>query len=263
MRLAVESTFESWLLGKRLAESTIMEYRRTIDRARRIAAGEGLDIDTLDSHATRWLAEQVPRSTRKALRSALSHYWPMVGYDGPLDAILVDTESDIDTYKGLSESDAARIERQARQSDEGLVVLVGLYLGLRRSEIAALRWEDFDGGLEWVRILGKGRRRRTLPVHRDLVPALDGGDGWVFPGRKGHIHVGTIYTWTDRVAAAAGVGHVHPHALRHTCLSRLYRATNDLRLVQRFAGHSTSMTTERYTHISRDDLAGGIGKLTY
>jgi len=256
--------FESFLFGRRLSDMTVIEYGRAVKRVSRIVGEQGWNLESLTNDQTRWLAHQIPPSTRKNVRSALIHYWRMVGYDGPVDAILVDTDPTIGLYKGLSEDDTIRIEAVARQRDDGLPILIGLYLGLRRSEIAQLRWDAFSDG--WVTVNGKGRRKRTLPVHPKLARELPGGYGWVFPGPWGktpHVHDSTIYGRISRVAEAAGIGRIKPHALRHTCLTRLYRATGDLRLVQLFAGHSSSVQTETYTHVFADELADGVLKLDY
>ncbi|MBA7619138.1 Tyrosine recombinase XerC [subsurface metagenome] len=65
-----------------------------------------------------------------------------------------------------------------------------------------------------------------------------------------------------RLAAAAGIRrHVHPHLLRHTALTSLYDRTRDLRLVQEVAGHASSRTTERYTHVHPVAIAVAMGAL--
>lgn len=63
-----------------------------------------------------------------------------------------------------------------------------------------------------------------------------------------------------RLATKAGIGRrVHPHMLRHTALTALYDKTQDLRLVQTVAGHTTSRMTERYTHVHPRALAEAMG----
>lgn len=250
--------FEAWLSGRRLGDSTIREYVRTIRRVERIVTGQGWGLE-LTADQARWLTDHIPPSTIKNTRSALIHYWRFLNYDGPVDSILVPTETGLDVYKGLTEAEANRLEYQAERMDDGLPVLLGLYLGLRRSEIVALRHEDFNG--QWVQIHGKGRRNRTLPLHPNLQ--LPEGSGWLFPGRNGHAHHSMVYKWVNLVAEAAGIGRIKPHALRHTCLTRLYRQTNNLRLVQRFAGHASSTTTERYTSVFSDELAAAVTLLDY
>ena len=66
-----------------------------------------------------------------------------------------------------------------------------------------------------------------------------------------------------RLAAIAGLDrHVHPHLLRHTALTSLYDRTRDLRLVQEVAGHASSSTTERYTHVHPVAIAAAMGALS-
>ncbi len=66
-----------------------------------------------------------------------------------------------------------------------------------------------------------------------------------------------------RLAAIAHIGrHVHPHLLRHTALTSLYDRTRDLRLVQEVAGHASSATTERYTHVHPVAIAAAMGALS-
>lgn len=63
-----------------------------------------------------------------------------------------------------------------------------------------------------------------------------------------------------RYAQQAGInGRVHPHMLRHTALTNLYEKSNDLRLTQLVAGHSTSRMTERYTHVRPVSVARAFG----
>lgn len=65
-----------------------------------------------------------------------------------------------------------------------------------------------------------------------------------------------------RLAVAAGIRQrVHPHLLRHTALTALYDRTRDLRLVQDVAGHASSRTTERYTHVHPVRIAVAMGAL--
>lgn len=254
--------FEEWLLGHKLSDNTVNQYLGVIRRTRTLVVEQGWDLSTLTARQVRWLADAYPQSRGSLvqLRAALSHYWKMIGYDGPIDALVPPTETGPTFYRGLDDSKADRLEAYARDHD-GLVVLVGLYLGLRRSEIAGLRWSDFTPDLEWVRVRGKGRKTRTIPVSHTLE--LEPTGEWVFPSRHGHISDSTAYARIRRMGVDAGIGPIKPHALRHTCLTRLYRKTNNLRLVQEFAGHSSSSTTERYTWVGEAEMRQAIEGFRY
>jgi site-specific recombinase XerC len=77
-----------------------------------------------------------------------------------------------------------------------------------------------------------------------------------FPTLKGtRIHGQALREMMKRRGAKAGIAKgVHPHMLRHTYATELYRETKDIRLVQKALGHAALSTTMIYTHIVDDDM---------
>lgn len=257
--------YEEWLLGEGLEDSTIMNYRGKLDRVYALVSEQGWEIEALTASQLRWVADQFPqtRSTLGQLKAAMRHYYLSIETQAPVGAIRLPKRGGVDDYKGLEDDEAAALETAALgdAGDAGRAVMALLYLGLRRGELVRIHSDDFKG--DWVDILGKGNKRRWVPVHPTIRHALP-DDGWMFPGRwSGHVHHGTVYLWVQRIADEAGLGHVHPHALRHTCLTRLYEQTGDIRLVQAFAGHSDPATTAKYTRVARNRLAEAVVKLDY
>ncbi len=106
--------------------------------------------------------------------------------------------------------------------------------GARRAEIAGLRWTpaddetndvDLDRGL--LRVMGKGRRERVLPVGAKTIKALDryirlrarhpsAALPWLWLGRKGRMTETGIFQVIRRRGREAGLGEIHPHQLRHS-----------------------------------------------
>lgn len=142
-----------------------------------------------------------------------------------------------------------------------VIVRCFLFTGARLSELAQLTYDDIDLELSMIRILGKGRRERFVPVHPQLVDDLAAlaGAGPLFPSRKG----GPL--------SAAGIGEMFrkfvqgqlevcctPHQLRHTFATELRRQGVDLRVIQRLLGHAKLDTTAIYTQVYPDDLTGAI-----
>ncbi len=135
--------------------------------------------------------------------------------------------------------------------------------GLRVSELTGLDWTHLDGESGAVRVLGKGRKERIVPVGRPALQALesyrtaclhaglDARRGAVFRNARG----GRLTSRSvDRlmgpyVAASGSPAKATPHALRHTFATHMLGAGADLRAIQELLGHASLSTTQRYTHV--------------
>ena len=138
--------------------------------------------------------------------------------------------------------------------------------GLRVSELCGLDLGsvDFTGGL--VRVLGKGRKERIVPLHPRGLDALhqwleDGREDVMRddspPGALFYNHRGRRLGPRDvrRILdARVARGHIHPHALRHTYATHLLEGGADLRVVQELLGHESLTTTQLYTQVSKSRL---------
>lgn len=135
--------------------------------------------------------------------------------------------------------------------------------GLRASELLAMRMEDFpDRSLSSIRVLGKGRRERILPLWKETQAALrawlavrPGGQGpELFLSRDGKrmSRDGFAYRLQLHVTKAAKTvpsitgKSVTPHVLRHSCAMHTLQATGDVRKVALWLGHASIQTTEMY-----------------
>ncbi len=159
---------------------------------------------------------------------------------------------------------AGRLERPMPQRDIALFeVLYGC--GLRISELCGLNASDLDLAGGWLRVLGKRKKQRQVPVPRSALEALErwmearrpaAGEAAVFLNRRGR-------RLTDRGArgivklyavALAGDAGLHPHSLRHAYATHLLTAGADLRAIQELLGHASLSTTQKYTQLSLGDL---------
>lgn len=250
------------LLGLGLAPRSVSLYVRTIQSAERyfVAAGWELAQATAGQVATYSATKPLTFASRSLIRVALAHYWEIVGHPSPpLRAVRCPPKPAM-VCKALDEDDARLLAKvaRARGDRKGLAVMLGMYEGMRREEIATARWDGIIGS--WWTVIGKGAKSRTIPVH-DVVadaliefPHLPGP--YIFPGRvgDGHVSPASIWNWVREVADDAGIGLVRPHWLRHTALATQNDLVGDLRAVQTFAGHARSSTTEGYTRASKAAL---------
>jgi integrase/recombinase XerD len=151
-----------------------------------------------------------------------------------------------------------------------LEVLYGA--GLRVSELVSLPLSGLDRRAGLVRVMGKGRRERIVPIGEPALEAVEHylaearpvlaraasrNSDAVFLSRRGTAM--TRQNFFDRlrgIARAAGIPseRVSPHVLRHAFATDLLEGGADLRAVQTMLGHADLSTTEIYTHVSRSRL---------
>jgi len=255
------------LVGIGLSPRTVALYQRTITTAQEWFRAQGWDLATAgpEEIAAFLVTKPTTHATRNLLRAAFSHYWAEeVKRDDP----------PLRVCRALSEDDARILAKAARARGDrpGLAVILGMYQALRREEIATLRWDGIrDDG--WVTVVGKGTKRRTIPLHPVTISALagteHGDEPWIFPGRhftehpNGHVSPATIWIWIREIADGVGVGLVKPHWLRHTSLATQNDNTGDLRTVQAFAGHSRPETTAGYTRATSKRLEASVLSINY
>jgi integrase/recombinase XerC len=138
--------------------------------------------------------------------------------------------------------------------------------GLRISELTGLRWRDLDLDDASVRVTGKGRKTRIVPVGGKALAALrdlreldqvTSGDEPVFRGRNGApITPSRVRSRMKFWAAERGITRrVYPHLMRHSFASHMLESSGDLRAVQELLGHADIATTQIYTHLDFQHLA--------
>jgi integrase/recombinase XerC len=140
--------------------------------------------------------------------------------------------------------------------------------GLRLSELLGLTLDRLDLRHREVRVLGKGRKERIVPVGRQAAEALRAwlaerarfaavGETAVFVGIRGErLGPRIVQRRIARWARLQGLPeHVHPHMFRHSFASHLLESSQDLRAVQELLGHANISTTQVYTHLDFQHLA--------
>jgi integrase len=260
LRVDLDSEYLEYLLGQGLSEKTAYIYARYVAGAERWIKEQGCctGLDACrPSELKAWASETIPftHSSRGQAVAALNHWWAWKEQRGTPKAIRVPPQPQM-VCRAL-EPDEARdlVKASLGWFPEGTATLFGLYLGLRRFEIAAAEWERFDPKRTWYTVTGKYDKTNTLPVHPILKSELPEGSGYVFKGRfGGHVTPATIWDWTKQVAGSVGLTEFTTHQLRHTALTTANDNLGDLRAVQTFARHEKPETTAGYTRTTRTRL---------
>jgi integrase/recombinase XerC len=148
--------------------------------------------------------------------------------------------------------------------DQAIIAL--LYgSGLRRSELISLRWKDVDGSRGILRIQGKGRKYRQVPVSKEVIKLLDhlrslmddfaweeSGDDRVILTDSGKPCY-PKFVYNKVVALVGGVTTAEkksPHVLRHSMATHLMDHGAELNAVKEILGHASLAATQVYTHNS-------------
>ena len=138
--------------------------------------------------------------------------------------------------------------------------------GIRLSELAGLNIENINFPQGLIKIRGKGRKERIVPVggpalssiqsylkRRDnlLKNNLDSDNPLFLNNNGGRLTARSVARVADRVVQRSGIGRkISPHALRHSFATHMMDAGADLRAIQELLGHESLSTTQKYTSVS-------------
>jgi len=172
-----------------------------------------------------------------------------------------------DQARALVESAGGAEEPVGLRDAVALELLYGS--GIRVSELVGLDVDDVDRGRRLLRVLGKGRKERSVPYG---VPAEQALDAWLSRGRPAlatsdsgpALLLGARGRRLDArevrrtvhaaVAGTPGTPDIGPHGLRHSAATHVLEGGADLRSVQELLGHASLATTQIYTHVTVERL---------
>jgi integrase/recombinase XerC len=147
--------------------------------------------------------------------------------------------------------------------------------GIRVSELVGLNRGDLELNLGIIKVLGKGRKERVVPIGKKAIAALthylnlkdtapgtdDPQEGRTQPAAVflnksgGRLTARSVARFIDKYVQHCGLQRsISPHSLRHSFATHLLNAGADLRAIQELLGHENLSTTQRYTHLNIDKL---------
>lgn len=240
-RLSSLRCFAEWLQPATLLEATQEDVQLFLDARRIGSKTRYVWLSNLHSFYAFALAEELvdrdptARITRPRLRRSLPR---------PI--------SDADLAFALT----AAADRQMRAW-----LILGAYAGLRCSEIAGLHREDFIDDLGVVRVVGKGRRERLVPIHPAVTEAVA-----PFRQQRPRLFLRPMGgPWSPAMVSRAIAlffddinVDATAHQLRHWFGTRAYMASHDIRVVQELMGHSSPTVTAGYAAYSLAGAADAV-----
>lgn len=267
--------YVQWLEAAGRSPGTIRlwtNYLRSL--ARQVDDPFAVNVQTLVAFLARpgWGAE-----SRRSARAALRGFYSWAELVGCIDRNPTTRLPSVPAPRGRPRPTPEAVVAQAlvatRSHDRNrLMIMLAAYGGLRAAEIAGVHRTCHEDG--HLRVLGKGRRTRMVPLHPALEFELDCewrrrdfggfGTGWryqtdrlfLFPGQQPGTHM-TPGNVTKILSWALGAGYTG-HTLRHRFASKAYEGSRDLRAVQELLGHSRPETTARYTLVPDDAMRQAV-----
>jgi integrase/recombinase XerC len=287
----VERYLEHVRVEKHLAARTVELYALDLQKLAGYATQAKVPlVDVHNAHVRRWVAQMHAggRSGRGIglILSGWRGFYVWLGREGLVRSNPVQDvrapKAPKPLPKALSVDDAVQLAAFAQDEadpwlearDAAIVELlygcglrVGELVGLDvRASAAARGWIDAPAGE--AHVLGKGSKRRTVPVGRMALEALarwldqrsagkHAGEAALFIGRNGgRLSAQAIWQRLKRRSLLAGLATpVHPHMLRHSFASHVLQSSGDLRAVQELLGHANIGTTQVYTRLDFQHLA--------
>ena len=287
----VEAYLEHARVQKRLAQRTVELYALDLRRLADLAAQAPIDLLSVqNNHIRRWVAQMhsAGRSGRgiALILSGWRGFYAWLGREGKvafnpvLDVPAPRAAKPLP--KALSVDDAVQLAAFRSPTDDPWLDLRDAAMvellyggGLRVGELVGLDTSAGPRARGWVdltegeaSVLGKGSKRRSVPVGRAAVAALR---SWLavrashakdlqpalFIGRNGsRLTAQSVWQRLQRRSLQARLATpVHPHMLRHSFASHLLQSSSDLRAVQELLGHANITTTQVYTRLDFQHLA--------
>jgi integrase/recombinase XerD len=165
----------------------------------------------------------------------------------------------------LSPEEVTRLINAARNLYHRALLMTLYSTAVRRSELCRLQVSDIDSQRMMIRIHGKGRRDRDVPLSPKLLETLRLYWRWrkpktyLFPGRgrraDAPISANIVWLACHQAAQQAGIRkRLSPHSLRHSCATHWLEAGADLRTLQVVLGHARLEHTLIYLHLSHRHL---------
>ena len=258
------------LESKRYANNTIKTYISiTSDflRALQPLTSEAITADHISEyHRTEILARGYGQSYHNQLINALKHFFRVNGLTQLDLEQLARPSKERKLPIVLSKEEVKRILNSIVNDKHQLMITLIYACGLRRSELINLQLVDIDGERSTLHIRqSKGKKDRMVPLPIVLLDRLREyykkyqPKTYLFEG----ITHGTPYSATSlqkilsRASSKSGIAakkKITLHTLRHSYATHLLENGTDLRYIQVLLGHSSSKTTEIYTHVSSEKL---------
>ncbi len=276
----IEQFKDQLLYQRNLSQHTINSYMRDLETFNQFLESERLTFKSFEYRDARnFLHQLYQRNLKKStiarnISTLRTFYQFLISRDyvttNPFDNLpLPKQEKYLPTffYENEIEQLFASINQDSKMYVRDLAILELLYgTGMRAGELLAMKKTSIDFDTQVIRVLGKGQKERVIPFNDRakvaLADYLELYDKKIPPDHSIWLNYrgdaltdrGLRYVLNTLVNKSALNFHMHPHKLRHTFATHMLNNGADLRAVQELLGHESLSTTQKYTHVSRENL---------
>lgn len=229
------------------------------------AAVTGNTLQAWFSTQTQWSIE-----TRRGYRNSARSFFGWAHEDARIAANPATALPHIPAPVPLPKPAPDRIWKEALiAADARTTVMLHLACGagMRRAEVAQVHTNDLIESFDGYQLIvhGKGNKKRVIPITDEIAAMIQRGaaghtpgsspTGWLFPGNdNGHLSPRWVGTLCAKVMPEVWT----MHKLRHRFATRAYRATRNIRAVQRLLGHASVATTQIYTAVDDHEMRAAV-----
>lgn len=271
-------------LEKGVTDNTLDAYLNDLQKLLNYFGDEGIDYRMVNleqlSHFSALLRDMgIGPTSQKRILSGIRSFYSYLTLEGELEQdpteLLESPKIGMHLPEVLSVEEIDRIEAAIDLSTpqgvrDHCIIEVLYSCGLRISELCALTFTNLFLEEGYIRVMGKGRKERLVPISGRAVRELE---GWFTIRRqmeavKGYEDVVflsmrrrrplsriTLFIFIQDYAKAAGISKkISPHTFRHSFATHLLEGGAGLRAIQTMLGHEKISTTEIYTHLDRRRL---------
>lgn len=272
------------MLERGVSANTKMAYERDVRKFLAFLADEGTDflrvsLDDLHRFAASLYDVGISPVSISRILSGVRSFYGFLLVDGyiendPTELLEMPKRPEkLPTVLSVEEVDAleAAIDLSQEEGQRDRAVIELLYsCGLRVSELCGLLMSDLYLAEGFIRVTGKGKKQRLVPISPKAVRELElwfadrchidikpGEEDYVFVShrRRQRLSRITVFHNLQLYAQAAGITKsISPHTLRHTFATHLLEGGANLRAIQEMLGHESIGTTQLYTHVDRSFL---------
>lgn len=270
-------------LERNFTDNTLDAYMHDINKLMRYLATENLRAEDVTLETLQHFAASLhdigvsPRSQCRIL-SGVRSFFKFLQIDGYINddpsELLESPQLGDHLPEVLSTEEVDRLEEaidlEKWEGQRNRTIIEVLFsCGLRVSELVTLRMSNLYLDEHFIRVEGKGRKERFIPISESAIKQLQywfmdrnmmkikpGEEDYVFLNRRGaHLTRTMVLIMIKQAGVDAGINKtISPHTLRHSFATALLEGGADLRVIQTMLGHETIGTTEIYTHVDTRTL---------